>query len=91
MKKAVDVSVPKILKYNNDDIVKHRTDLNNSLMIITTSSKFSTGAKRIADHEKIHTKKVNSNIPFGFDYENFIQLACFDSIKITDESNVEIV
>jgi hypothetical protein len=88
----VSVSVPKILKYNADDIKKnpkyHNYDVK---MIITTTSAFSSGAKRIADFEKIKIWTVNHGPPYGFSYGSLIQLFMKDDVKVSDWGGAEII
>jgi len=89
-KDPVDVSVPKILKYNNDDIIKNPEYSDQSKMIIVTSSNFQSGAKKIADYENIIIQIVNHEPPYGFSYENIIQYAVADSVKIRDKVFIKI-
>jgi len=82
----VEVDVPKILKYNNDDILKELSSskgIKKSRMIITTTSDLSGGAKRLASYENIFVKKVNHGAPYGFRYEDTIQVA--EKIEMTDK------
>ena len=93
-KYKIDTSVPKIIKYNMDDIVKtvkYSKYRKNNIMIIVSTSLFQPGAVRIAKYEEIRTQTVNDSIPFGFDYENLIQMATKDDVKINDIVEVKIV
>jgi hypothetical protein len=88
----VSPSVPKILKYNADDIKKNpKYHAYDAKMIITTTSAFSSGAKRIADFEKIKIWTVNHGPPYGFSYGSLIQLFMKDDVKVNDWAGVEII
>ena len=84
-------SVPKILKYNAGDITSNPKYPADAKMIITTTSAFSSGARRIAEYEKICIQTVNHGPPFGFSYESLIQVFMADRAKVSDGSNLEIV
>jgi hypothetical protein len=84
-KSRVSCSVPKILKYNMLDIgKKQERSQENILGIIVTTSNFQIGAKTIADYENIKYQVVNDKPPYGFSYENIIQLHVEDYLKVTD-------
>jgi len=88
--KSVDVSVPKVLKYNSDDIIKNSAYPDHCKMIIVTSSKFNSGTKKLAGYENILIQIVNPTPPYGFSYENSVQLATADDIRVSDYVNVNI-
>ena len=92
LKNHVSASVPKILKYNADDIKDnpkyHAYDVK---MIITATSPFSSGAKRIADFEQIQISTVNHGPPYGFSYGNLVELFMQDALKTDDWAGAEIV
>jgi hypothetical protein len=79
-KDSVDVTVPKVLKYNMDDITENREYPNKAIGIITTTSGFQSGVSTIADHEGIIIQVVNHGPPYGFRYENIIQMGMQDKI-----------
>ncbi len=90
-KNHVPPSVPKILKYNADDITANPKYPDDAMMIVTTTSAFSSGARRIAEYENICIQTVNHGPPFGFSYARLIQLFLMDSVKLNDSVNVEII
>jgi len=87
----VSTSVPKILKYNADDIAANPEYPDDVKMIIATTSAFSSGARRIADFEEIKICTVKHGPPFGFSYGSLVQLFMLDTVKTVDWAGAEIV
>ena len=85
-KDPVDVSVPKVLKYNMDDIIKNPSYPSNSIGIITATSGFQSGVQTIANYEKIIIQLVNHGSPYGFRYENIVQMGIADTVKYSDRA-----
>ena len=85
-------SVPKILKYNMDDIGAKRSFSHKNVMgIIVSTMELQPGAQQIVDQEKqIIFRKVNDSPPIGFDYENIIQTILRDDLTVGESVKVEI-
>jgi hypothetical protein len=90
-KDPVDVSVPKVLKYNLDDLSASEEFPNVNLGIITTTSRFQEGVKTIATHEGIIIQVVNHGPPYDFRYENIVQVGLQDKFGIGDSMSFEVV
>jgi Restriction endonuclease len=89
-KDPVDVSVPKILKYNLDDLSASDEFPDANLGIIITTSKFQVGAKTIATYEGILIQVVNHGPPYDFRYENIVQCGLQETISIGDSVSIEV-
>jgi hypothetical protein len=88
--RRVSVDVPKILKYNADDITSNPDYPRKAIMIIVSTSEFQEGTHRIADHEEIRLHTVNHGPPFGFDYENIIFLGMREQVSTKETVKVVI-
>jgi hypothetical protein len=84
-KDPVNVTVPKLLKYNMDDITKNSLYPNNSIGIIASTSGFQSGAINIANYEKIIIQIVNHGSPYGFRYENIVQRGIAETVSCSDK------
>jgi hypothetical protein len=88
----IDPSVPKILKFNMDDIgAKKNFSPKNVMGILISTIELGPGAQKIVDHEKqIIFDRVNDSPPIGFKYENIIQLIHKDEVALGEKVDVEI-
>jgi len=86
----VSVDVPKILKYNADDITSNPDYPDKAIMIIVSTTEFQKGARRIADYEAIRLHTVGHGPPFGFDYENILFAGVADQCTVNECTNIII-
>jgi hypothetical protein len=87
-KKSVDVSVPKILDFNLNDILENPNYPNCGKAIIVTTHGFQKGTKIIAECKNIIIQIVNDDPPYGFRYENIVQEAIKGDLDL--RNNVEV-
>ncbi len=88
--KGVDVSVPEVLSFKLDDILKNPAYPDCGKGIIVTTSHFQTGTERVADCKNIITQKVNAEPPYGFRYENIVLEAVKADLHMTDNAEIEV-
>ena len=82
--------VIKILAFNGSDIVQSNIYPNNCMLIVCSTSEFTSGAKRLAKALDIKMEKVGDMANYSFQYENFIQVGMTDSLHGSDSLSVSV-
>jgi len=87
----VDVSVPKVVKYNRDDIQANPPYPKSVLAIIVTSKGFQCGALKISEFDGINCQVVNHEAPYGFRYENIVQHLLTDDTELSVSAIANVI
>jgi len=89
-KEDIDVSVAKIIDWTLRDVIDNPIFPSHGKAIIVATAGFQGGTHRVAGFRNIITQRVNSNIPYGFRYENIVQEATMSECTIADHTEIEV-
>lgn len=84
LKYPVGPEVVKILQFNGSDLVKNPNYPDENLLIICSTSNFTSGAKKLSNALNIKLERVHSCPDYTFKYENIILCGVSSSLDLKE-------